>query len=212
MDTKTDDLRDVQEADLVDASTDETKSDEAKKKDVVAYESYMKALKEKKNASEKAKQLEEQLKIANEKLKSAENKKPENEAVNGIIEEFKSKLSATEKVLKEKEKEIIKKSFEYSFDKLATSAGCLDVEALMIKLTEDEQDVLSSNTINGKLDFSSEAVKAIFEQKKKNHSYLFKKEEEKEETNNKQKKVNATFKSADTLSYADKLKMLSRSI
>ena len=95
---------------------------------------------------------------------------------------------------------------------MATNAGCLDVEALMIKLTEDEQDVLSSNTINGKLDSSSEAVKAIFEQKKKNHSYLFKKEEEKEETNNKQKKVNATFKSADTLSYADKLKMLSRSI
>lgn len=212
MDTNTDDLKNVQEADLVDVSTDETKSDEAKKKDVVAYESYLKALKEKKNASEKAKQLEEQLKIANEKLKSAESKKPENEAVNGIIEEFKSKLSATEKVLKEKEKEIIKKSFEYSFDKLATNAGCLDVEALMIKLTEDEQDVLSSNTINGKLDSSSEAVKAIFEQKKKNHSYLFKKEEEKEETNNKQKKVNATFKSADTLSYADKLKMLSRSI
>lgn len=212
MDTNTDDLKNVQEADLVDVSTDETKSDEAKKKDVVAYESYLKALKEKKNASEKAKQLEEQLRIANEKLKSAESKKPENEAVNGIIEEFKSKLSATERVLKEKEKEIIKKSFEHSFDKLATNAGCLDVEALMIKLTEDEQDVLSSNTINGKLDSSSEAVKAIFEQKKKNHSYLFKKEEEKEETNNKQKKVNATFKSADTLSYADKLKMLSRSI
>lgn len=202
------DLDNVQEVDSNDVSMTETKEDE-KKKDVVAHETYMKLLKEKKNASERAQKLADEVKALNEKISSFEKAKP-NEAVNGIIEEIKGKLEKTEKTLKEKEKEIVKKSFEYSFDKIATSAGCLDVEALMIKLSEDEQDVLASNTSNGKLDSESEAVKAILEHKKKNFSYLFKKEEEVK--NNINKKTAPQIKSEASLTFAEKLKLISNAI
>jgi len=202
------DLDNVQEVDSADVSMNDTKEDE-KKKDVVAHETYMKLLKEKKNASERAQKLADEVKSLNEKISSFEKVKP-NEAVNGIIEEIKGKLEKTEKTLKEKEKEIVKKSFEYSFDKIATSAGCLDVEALMIKLSDDEQDVLASNTNNGKLDSESEAVKAILEHKKKNFSYLFKKEEEVK--NNINKKTAPQIKSEANLTFAERLKLISNAI
>lgn len=205
---ETENLNDVQEVDSASVSTNETKEDE-KKKDVVAHETYMKLLKEKKNASEKANKLSEEVKVLNEKLSQFEKVKP-NEAVNGIIEEIKAELETTKKTLKEKDKEIVKKSFEFSFDKLATSAGCLDVEALMIKLSDDEQDVLASNTVNGKLDGNSEAVKAILEHKRKNFSYLFKKEEEVKSNIN--KKTAPQIKSEANLTFAERLKLISNAI
>lgn len=205
---ETENLNDVQDVDSNDVSKNETKEDE-KKKDVVAHETYMKLLKEKKNASEKANKLSEEVKALNEKLSQFEKVKP-NEAVNGIIEEIKAELETTKKTLREKDKEIVKKSFEFSFDKLATGAGCLDVEALMIKLSDDEQDVLASNTNNGKLDGNSEAVKAILEHKRKNFSYLFKKEEEVKSNIN--KKTAPQIKSEANLTFAERLKLISNAI
>ena len=135
------------------------------KNDVVSYESYKKALNEKKNFQSKLSEYEQELQRLRAEKMSAEGKKDE------LIQTYKKQLSEISEKLEKTNKHYAWNTLTGAIKQEAIKHGCTDPEKL-IRLMDDED--LRSIEIGENFNIDFDSVKNVIEKSKKDNFFLFK--------------------------------------
>lgn len=151
-----------QEKDPVD-QTDKASGD-ADKKDSVSFDSFQKALKEKKAAQSKLTEYEKELeKLRVEKLE-AEGKKDE------LISSYKKRLDELESKVKQKDQMYAWTTLTGEIKREAMKVGCKDPDKLIRLLSDDD---LKSIEVGEDFRINNDSLKEVIEKSKKENYFLF---------------------------------------
>lgn len=145
--------------------SEETSGNSEKKADSVAYESYMKALNEKKNAQAKLSEYEQELqKLREEKLEREGKIEELNTQYRSERDQYKSELEKTKQ-------QYAWNSLTNSIKAEASKHGCLDTD-LLIKAIED--DDLKRINVGEDFSIDMDSLSSVIADTKKKRPMLFK--------------------------------------
>ena len=147
----------------VEQASDASGKDE--KKDFVAYESFQKAVSEKKNAQEKLSKYEQELQQLREEKLQREGKNEE------LIQTYKQRYEETNKRLEETNKKYAWSTLTGSIEREAIKHGCTDPKKL-IRLMDD--DDLRSIDVGENFKINGDSLERLIEKSKKDNHFLFK--------------------------------------
>lgn len=130
----------------------------------VAFESYKKAVSEAKNAKERARQLEEE-------LRAKENKELEEKGqYQQLVEQMRKELNETKTTLQKERESFLWSKVESAVSTEAVKHGCTDPKKLIRLLDESDFTLLKSE--NGQI--QSETLSQLIDKAKKENGFLFK--------------------------------------
>lgn len=130
----------------------------------VAFESYKKAVSEAKNAKERARQLEEE-------LRARENKELEEKGqYQQLVEQMRKELTETKSTLQKERESFLWSKVESAVSTEAVKHGCTDPKKLIRLLDESDFTLLKSD--NGQI--QNETLSQLIDKAKKENGFLFK--------------------------------------
>lgn len=164
------------------------------KKDSVAYESFQKALHEKKQAQVKAQEMAAELEKLREQKMESEGKKDE------LLETYRNKVKALESEFSNTKKQYAWSTLTGEIKREAIKQGCEDPDKL-IKLMSD--DDLKSIEIGENFSIDNESLKNVIEKSKTDNYFLFKTSNKAIANGNPTKKIDESSKLKDLSKLSD---------